>query len=179
MLTGEDLKTFLARRYLEEIIKNNDLNVLNAYCSEDGLDPDTTVGFGGASLLMKAVQYSNKNAVMLLLERGTDVNRYDYNHNTALHLAVMRADLEMIKLLIEHGADLNMENLDGRKPLDELGRNIDICMGDATGKPGKDALEVYRTVGRKLRDYLIEWGESRSSKEKYLLTKLLARTKLC
>ncbi len=39
------------------------------------------------------------------------------DRNTALHYSVIQKKIEAIELLIEHGADIDAQNADGRTPL--------------------------------------------------------------
>ncbi|KAF8266114.1 hypothetical protein EI94DRAFT_1733931, partial [Lactarius quietus] len=59
--------------------------------------------------------------VQLLLEHSTDINAQDMaasSHETPLHLAVHEAHLsDIICVLLNHGADPNLENLYGKIPL--------------------------------------------------------------
>jgi Ankyrin repeat len=58
--------------------------------------------------LVRAVASNRPPAVALLLELGFDVNAMDRTaplHMVALHEAAMRGNMEVIRLLIEHGAD--------------------------------------------------------------------------
>jgi Ankyrin repeats (3 copies) len=52
------------------------------------------------------------------LDRGDDPNQADASGKTSLHLAVMRADSEMVKLLIERGANPELADRAGVSPLD-------------------------------------------------------------
>ena len=56
----------------------------------------------------------------LLVERGADVNIPDKNHETPLHLASFHLDLELVQLLLDHGANVNAENNRGQTSLDRV-----------------------------------------------------------
>ena len=51
-----------------------------------------------------------------LLSRGADVNAVTYSRNTCLHTATGRDMDEMVKLLLKHGANVNLANLEGDIP---------------------------------------------------------------
>lgn len=55
--------------------------------------------------------------VLRLLERGVDINTKRHSVLTPLTAAVKSQDETMINLLINHGADLNLPDSDGRYPL--------------------------------------------------------------
>jgi len=59
--------------------------------------------------LMKAIQHNNQLAVVRsLLDNGAEVNAQNDNFYTALHLAVEPDNLEGFRLLLAHGADMNI-----------------------------------------------------------------------
>jgi ankyrin repeat protein len=60
---------------------------------------------------------SINDILRLLVDRGTNVNTRDTNHNTPLHLASYCQDLKLIRLLLNHGANVNVQNTDGQTPL--------------------------------------------------------------
>ena len=53
-----------------------------------------------------------------LLEMGVYVNTQEPDGNTALHMAIMRGDLDAVKLLLSYGACANMPNAQGKKAMD-------------------------------------------------------------
>ncbi len=56
--------------------------------------------------------------VSTFLANGADPNWQDKTGYTALHYAAREGRIEAISLLVEHGADLNLENNGGKTPLD-------------------------------------------------------------
>jgi len=59
-------------------------------------------------LLVRAAEQNSYRAVALLIELGFDVNA---RHRTApLHEAAMRGEIQIITLLLEHGADPNVRD---------------------------------------------------------------------
>jgi ankyrin repeat protein len=57
------------------------------------------------------------NAVRVLLRKGANVNMVDHLGNTPLIYATERGDLEIIKYLIENGADALKKNKEGLNPI--------------------------------------------------------------
>jgi len=51
--------------------------------------------------------------------QGLDLNCSDYDRRTALHLAVAGSHLDVIKYLVENGANVNPEDRWNAKPLDD------------------------------------------------------------
>ena len=90
---------------------------------EHGADPNLTTR-SYTSALMFAVAGRNRgteqdllDAITLCLDHGADVNAFDTNGATALFMAVPRGD-NVIKLLVERGAELDLHDKQGRTPLD-------------------------------------------------------------
>lgn len=88
-------------------------------------------GCARQSPLVGAVQSGNADLAKTLLAKGVDPNQFDWpggqfdwpagqlgwHGTTALHVAAERNSLELVKLLVEHGADVNVRNRLGEAPL--------------------------------------------------------------
>lgn len=73
----------------------------------------------------KAALEGDFNTVKQALHDGFDVHIVDDKKNTALHLASKHAHLNIMDLLIKHGADLNAQNDWLSTPLHLTEKNID------------------------------------------------------
>ncbi|GFN96969.1 tkl protein kinase [Plakobranchus ocellatus] len=68
--------------------------------------------------LMVAARFCHANVMKLLLSYGSNINAQDNDSNTALHEAVQYSkDVEKLKLLVGHGADMNIANIMYEVPL--------------------------------------------------------------
>lgn len=63
--------------------------------------------------------------IELLIEKGAEINYAGPNKITPLHRAVMRNNVELIKLMLGFGADIHIEDKDG---LDAL--NLAVGFGN-------------------------------------------------
>jgi len=70
-----------------------------------GADVNDTAA-AGTSALVVAVHSGHRALAAYLLDEGADPNAADAGY-TALHAAVLRADLETVRTLLAHGADVN------------------------------------------------------------------------
>lgn len=98
----------------------------------------------------------HKDLVMLLLEKGADVNALNENHETALHHAAAQGHLGVVELLLVKGAELHIVNKDGRmahhnaaasgytEVLELLcSRGADVHEKDLNGLTASDLLRIY------------------------------------
>jgi ankyrin repeat protein len=93
--------------------------------------PDPT----GRNALLVSVGSNQKEYISLLVSKGIDINSQDDNGNTALHYPlsnVLRDKMylpystEIVKILLEEGADPHIRNNEGKSPMDlavESGEN--------------------------------------------------------
>jgi ankyrin repeat protein len=77
---------------------------------DEGADP-TLVDVYGWTPLMRAGFENRTSVVKLLLQHDrVDINRRGENGLTALHLAATQGHVEIVRLLVEHGADPNIKD---------------------------------------------------------------------
>jgi uncharacterized protein len=97
-------------------------------------DPSGANAFGddGFHPLGLACFFGNVDAARLLLERGADVNALSRNERiqtAAIHAAAAGSDeatrYELIELVLEHGADPNLEQGGGFRAIDAARQNGD------------------------------------------------------
>ena len=67
--------------------------------------------------LLEAVKHGRRDAAVMLLARGEDVNRREEDGTTALHWAVRANDADLVAALLRAGADASAVNLYGIMPL--------------------------------------------------------------
>ena len=84
----------------------------------DEADPNTKDPQSGSTLLATAALMGHTKIVILLLERGADVNVRSRDGGTALHAAAFLGRTEIVQLLLEKGADTRLRNNTGSTALD-------------------------------------------------------------
>jgi hypothetical protein len=67
--------------------------------------------------LIAAVAHKRREAVERLLDRGADLNHVFALFGTAMHAAAGGGDVDMLRLLIQRGADVSPRNRAGQTPL--------------------------------------------------------------
>jgi hypothetical protein len=68
-------------------------------------------------MLFFAASIGDSEKVKTALKKGADVNSRHLNQNTALHAASVQSKYDIMKQLMEAGADVNAKNKDGLTPL--------------------------------------------------------------
>lgn len=68
----------------------------------------------------ESITCSNAELLALAIGKRADVNISDKRGNTPLHLAYVRRDVTMVKILLEHGANRDALNDEGLKPKDMI-----------------------------------------------------------
>ena len=125
----------------------------------------------GETLLHLAVSSNRTDVLLYLLEQSLAIDEPDSCDQTALHLAANEGNLEMVKILLEHGAD----------PF--LGRNSSFLpMSIALGSNREILSLLMAACGRKMRDLhsghssLTVDGRRNLSRSEPSLATLVART---
>ncbi len=59
---------------------------------------------------MIAAKYGNQDVVEKLLEKNMQIDHQDTNRNTALMVATEHGQLEILEILLAHGADPDLTN---------------------------------------------------------------------
>ena len=84
--------------------------------------------FNTYTLLMSA-SIGDLNSIIILESKGIDLNSYDYDKRTALHLACSEGHLHIVKYLIKKNVDKTCSDRWNNKPIDDINRykeSIDI-----------------------------------------------------
>lgn len=71
----------------------------------------------GQNLLHEAVAFHNNLLGKELIARNINVNHKDMNSRTPLHYAANSKEIELSKLILNSGGDLNIEDKYGNQPL--------------------------------------------------------------
>lgn len=77
----------------------------------------------GASPLILSITSKNVAAITYLLKKGALLNEKQAEGQTALHIAAIMDDENIVLLLRQYGADVNIVDNDGKKP-------VDLCRPD-------------------------------------------------
>src|SRR6266542_2568584 len=89
------------------------LDVVKSFFTDDGSPKPNVTKAEMQSGFIWACEYGRKDVVEFLLEKGVDLRAGENTGETALHLAAHRGQLEMIKLLLDRGAPLEVKNVYG------------------------------------------------------------------
>lgn len=81
----------------------------------------------GSGAIVQAAEAGEREAVAFLLDKGADINEIGVEHpldmrvtakmGTALHKAVRAGHMDIMQMLLEGGAEINLPDVQGRTPL--------------------------------------------------------------
>ena len=92
-----------------------------------------------AGKLHEAAENGDLNTARDLLTRRPEIVDLGRGEMRALHMAVLRRDLEMIRLLVEHGAKLDVKDKQGRTPM-TFAEGVFLAVQPPVRKPSTIAL---------------------------------------
>jgi len=92
---------------------------------------------------------SNLEAVRMLAEAGLDVNAFNGNGQTALHIAAQRGADDIVRTLVDLGAELDLRDKQKRTPLD-LALGVGVRGRNAT----EDEVPVRESTAALLREFM-------------------------
>lgn len=128
--------------------------------------------------LVEAVKSGDRAAALALIDQRADVNAPEPDGTTALHWAVHRNDLELVRRLLRAGADVNARNDYGATPMSEAAVLADAALVGALLEAGADvespnadgqtALMVVARTGRvEAAQVLIDRGADVNAAERW------------
>jgi hypothetical protein len=116
--------------------KSSDFEVIRALI-QGGANPSLTQKdySNMAMILMNGRGAGNETAILetikLGVAHGLDIDAFNANGQTLLHIAVQRNNNSIVRYLAETGAKLDMKNKQGRTPMD-----LALGVGAGPGGPG-------------------------------------------
>lgn len=120
--------------------------------------------------LLNAVNRGDKSKVQELLKTDVDVDYMGYispRYKTLLEIALENNDKEMVILLIEKGANVNLDN-DGKCPLDYANNEEIIALLRSHGAKTKEEIEEEKRAEEERKRL-----EAEESRKKYELQRML------
>ena len=88
---------------------------------------DQGIGPDAAKLLVAASEQPTREGITVALELGSDINATNHRGDTAAHAAAQLGYSSAVRLLVEHGAKLDIKNKAGRTARDMMGPGADSC----------------------------------------------------
>lgn len=83
-------------------------------------EPPQISADSATAMLKDEMRYASFSMIEWLLSNGADVNCQNAFGFTALHYAAMYNHVKLVKLLLEHGADTQIQSLSGLRPVEML-----------------------------------------------------------
>ncbi|XP_014205114.1 myotrophin [Copidosoma floridanum] len=97
-------------------IKNGDLDQVRDIFENKNINVNKMID--NRTPLHYAADYGQKEVVRYLLDKGADIHAKDKHGITVILAAIWEGHTDVVKLLLENGADPNGETPDGQKYLD-------------------------------------------------------------
>ena len=114
--------------------------------------------------------------VSLLIEKDADINIAESEYRrTPLHQVCFEGTLEIVRNLLDNGANINAKDIHGNTPLFYCLRNHNRMIGLHANLPDSDRLQSYlnnNEEGNKILKYLVESGADincRDAEDLYVL----------
>ncbi|KAF7284489.1 BRCA1-associated RING domain protein 1-like [Rhynchophorus ferrugineus] len=138
--------------------------------------------YAGWAPLHEAIQSGNLKIVQLLLQEGCLVDIPGPDYTSPLHKAISLDNLDMVQILLSYGADPNVADYNGLKPVDMTSNfQIKKSLESYTLRPNENIFNVYissdiylycHCIDNEYKDILI------LNKSIHLLNKMEVREKL-
>lgn len=107
-----NLGTYVTHTALETAIINGDSELVSMLIKA-GVDVNRKREDSLRTPLMLAIKNNDGKISMQLIEAGADINAQDSDGNTALHWALKKQNLMLLRILLEAGADIKIKNNKG------------------------------------------------------------------
>ncbi len=118
-------------------LKEQNVEAVRTLLNDEGVDPNETPFADGLRPLHTAAGSGSVECTRALLAKNADVDAQQARGATALNVATSLGHLEVVRLLIEGGANVNLGDVVGRAPL----HNIVYAIDEAQ-VPVERALEI-------------------------------------
>lgn len=144
------------------------------FCSlllDAGASPDLTDAAGSPAfgyIFWDYIPNYRSEAAKLLIRRGANLNKRLQNGHTALAMAVIYKDFELVDLTLEHGADPNIPDDDGWGPLSYVGGEKSVDLAEKLISHGAN-INPFAKINERVVHHAVE------KKDKKLLEYLLAK----
>lgn len=147
---------------ISRIIEKGNLDELNSFIRNGG---NVNEKYDGKSLLHFAIDNCGKNyfeVIELLINNGADINSNQSNYKEIpLHRACarIRPRMDIIKLLLERGSEVNTENITGKTPIFYCNFNFSVELLNLLLNNGADIKHTDKYNNTILHDDYIMCGD--------------------
>ena len=129
--------------------------------------------FAQEDAIHKAAYHGELQKVRDLLQKRANPNARDSFGGTALHAAMFQKNMEVVKILLDHGCDINAQGTgNGYTPLhdavwadNEEALKLLLERGAKTNLKGKDGLTPYAKSQKEGKTKILKIFQSRGIKE--------------
>ena len=144
LLKSEYLTEYILKDLFYYACEVEKVKVLEVFLKCTNLGPNTPSA-SGVPVFLHYINCGKMNTTKLFIKHGADINIADSIGTTALHHAAAHYDTEMVKYLLEKGANKKARNYKGQTPLDYCKELLQYRCGE---KPSRKKLnELYNLLG--------------------------------
>ena len=119
----ENIKSYYKDNILDKMVYNKN-KIINAIINNDlcfikkCIDNKINIDFSNNSILILAIMNEYIDMIKLIINYISDINdNYNYDFMSPLHLACDIGNIEIVQLLLENGADIDVLDNDFMTPL--------------------------------------------------------------
>ena len=96
--------------------------------------------------LLKSASIGDLNSIIVLESKGIDLNSYDYDKRTALHLACSEGHLNIVEYLIKKNVNIEIVDRWNNKPIDDINKYKNNLINDNTNDYNIDLIKCDKII---------------------------------
>uniref|UniRef100_A0A915P6M8 ANK_REP_REGION domain-containing protein n=1 Tax=Meloidogyne floridensis TaxID=298350 RepID=A0A915P6M8_9BILA len=120
---------------------------MNQICPKRNHYQLSKVKFQNSDIFLSACQSGDEDEVEELLKKGSDINSSNIDGVTALHQAVIDGNMDIVRFLVQHNADINAQDNEGDRELP-----VDLAENDEMRNYLEEVMRLKEVDERKARE---------------------------
>ncbi|KAK4216221.1 ankyrin repeat-containing domain protein [Rhypophila decipiens] len=139
-------------------------SVVQYLCTREGVNPNSTNSYGATALMRAAGWTASEECVRVLIDAGADVSARQHDGRTALSFACECGNREIVELLLERGADPEIEDASSEvSPLCWAARHGHVAIAQLLLNTCAGRISMERE--KRYKSYCLEWAAANGNTE--------------